>query len=90
MLSRGYEMIFERTLEDVALAAHDLDAHERRQAGEGPGERALPRVQDRHPARSALRTLNGGATLMALVLRGEQFVDGILVRRPPAEEVRAA
>ena len=36
------------------------------------------------------RTLNGGATLMALVLGGELFVDGILVRRPPAEEVRAA
>lgn len=39
------------------------------------------------------RTLNGGATLMALVLGGETFVDGVLVRRPPEEpeeEVRAA
>jgi len=36
------------------------------------------------------RVLNGGATLMALVLGGETFVDGILVRRPPREEVRAA
>lgn len=36
------------------------------------------------------RTLNGGATLMALVLGGERFVDGILVRRPPEEVVRAA
>jgi putative transposase len=36
------------------------------------------------------RVLNGGATLMALVLGGERFVDGILVRRPPREEVRAA
>jgi len=36
------------------------------------------------------RVLNGGATLMALVLGGEQFVDGILVRRPPREKVKAA
>ena len=36
------------------------------------------------------RTLSGGATLMALVLDGETFVDGIFVRRPAAAEVRAA
>ena len=36
------------------------------------------------------RTLNGGVTLMTLVLAGERFVEGILVRRPPREEVRAA
>jgi hypothetical protein len=36
------------------------------------------------------RVLNGGVTLMALVLGGEQFVDGVLVRQPPREEVRAA
>ena len=36
------------------------------------------------------RTLNGGATVMSLVLAGERFVDGILVRQPPREEVRAA
>lgn len=36
------------------------------------------------------RTLNGGATVMALVLAGERFVDGILVRQPPREEERAA
>ena len=36
------------------------------------------------------RTLNGGVTLMTLVLAGERFVDGILVRQPPREEVRAA
>ena len=36
------------------------------------------------------RTLNGGATLMTLVLAGERFVDGVLVRRPPREEVQAA
>ena len=36
------------------------------------------------------RTLNGGATVMSLVLAGERFDDGILVRRPPREEARAA
>jgi hypothetical protein len=36
------------------------------------------------------RVLNGGVTLMTLVLAGERFVDGILVRQPPREEVRAA
>src|SRR5450759_1788320 len=36
------------------------------------------------------RTLNGGATLMTLVLDAEPFVDGLLVRRSPREEVRAA
>jgi transposase-like protein len=36
------------------------------------------------------RVLNGGATVMALVLAGERFVDGVLVRQPPREEVRAA
>lgn len=39
------------------------------------------------------RVLNGGATLMALLLGGETFRDGVLVRRPPQEleeEVRAA
>ena len=36
------------------------------------------------------RVLNGGATVMALVLAGERFVDGILVRRPPREEDQAA
>jgi len=37
-----------------------------------------------------LAGLNGGATLTALALGGEQFVDGILGRRPRREEVRAA
>lgn len=37
------------------------------------------------------RVLNGGATVMALVLAGERFVDGVLVTRPPQwEEVEAA
>lgn len=36
------------------------------------------------------RTLNGGATLMTLVLAGERFVDGILVTQPPREKVQAA
>jgi hypothetical protein len=36
------------------------------------------------------RTLNGGVTLMTLVLAGERFVDGILVRQTPREAVRAA
>jgi len=36
------------------------------------------------------RVLNGGATVMALVLAGERFVGGILVRQPGREEVRAA
>lgn len=36
------------------------------------------------------RVLNGGATLMALVLAGERFIDGLLIRQPPEEEVRAA
>jgi len=36
------------------------------------------------------RVLNGGATLMGLVIAGERFVDGILVKRPPREEVQAA
>ncbi len=36
------------------------------------------------------RVLNGGATVMALVLAGERFVDGVLVRRPPREGERAA
>ncbi len=36
------------------------------------------------------RTLNGGATLMTLVLAGERFVDGSLVRRAPGEEEKAA
>jgi len=36
------------------------------------------------------RVLNGGTTVMSLVLAGERFVDGVLVRRPPREEVKAA
>ncbi len=36
------------------------------------------------------RVLNGGATLMSLVLTGEAFVDGVLVRQPPRKEERAA
>ena len=36
------------------------------------------------------RTLNGGATLMTLVLAGERFTDGSLVRRAPGEEEKAA
>ena len=36
------------------------------------------------------RTLNGGATVMTLVLAGARFADGILVQEQPAEEVRAA
>ena len=36
------------------------------------------------------RVLNGGATIMAIVVAGERFVDGVLVRQPPREEERAA
>jgi transposase-like protein len=36
------------------------------------------------------RVLNGGATLMALVLAGERFIDGVLVRQPPREEEKRA
>lgn len=36
------------------------------------------------------RVLNGGATVMTLVLAGERFVDGVLVKQPPREEERAA
>lgn len=38
------------------------------------------------------RVLNGGATLMGLVIAGERFVDGVLVRQPPmfTEEVQEA
>lgn len=36
------------------------------------------------------RTLNGGATLMTLVLDGERFVDGVLVKQPRREEEQAA
>ncbi len=36
------------------------------------------------------RVLNGGATVMTLVLAGEQFVDGVLVKQPPREEEKAA
>jgi transposase-like protein len=36
------------------------------------------------------RVLNGGATVMTLVLAGVRFADGILVREPPREEVQAA
>lgn len=36
------------------------------------------------------RVLNGGATLMSLVLDGAAFSDGILVQTPPREEVQAA
>lgn len=36
------------------------------------------------------RVLNGGATVMTLVLDGERFVDGVLVKQPPREEERAA
>ena len=36
------------------------------------------------------RVLNGGATVMTLVLAGERFVDGILVKQPPREEEQAA
>jgi len=35
------------------------------------------------------RTLNGGATVMTLMLAGERFVDGVLVRRPREEEQAA-
>jgi hypothetical protein len=36
------------------------------------------------------RVLNGGTSVMTLVLAGARFADGILVRQPPREEVRAA
>jgi transposase-like protein len=36
------------------------------------------------------RTLNGGATVMTLVLAGARFADGILVGEQPREEVQAA
>jgi transposase-like protein len=36
------------------------------------------------------RVLNGGATVMSLVLAGARFVDGILIPAPPREEERAA
>jgi len=36
------------------------------------------------------RVLNGGATVMTLVLAGERFVDGVLVRQPPRKEGQAA
>jgi transposase-like protein len=36
------------------------------------------------------RTLSGSATLMALILAGERFVDGSLVKQPPGEEAQAA
>ena len=35
------------------------------------------------------RVLNGGATVMSLVLAGERFVDGVLVRRSPQEREEA-
>ena len=36
------------------------------------------------------RVLNGGATVMTLVLAGARFSDGILVGEQPGEEVQAA
>ena len=36
------------------------------------------------------RTLNGGATVMTLVLAGARFSDGILVGEQPRDEVQAA
>jgi hypothetical protein len=36
------------------------------------------------------RVLNGGATVMGLVVAGERFVDGALVRQQPREEEEAA
>jgi transposase-like protein len=36
------------------------------------------------------RVLNGGATVMGLVVAGERFVDGVLVKQPPREEEQAA
>ncbi len=36
------------------------------------------------------RVLNGGPTVMTLVLAGARFVDGILVHEAPREEVQAA
>lgn len=36
------------------------------------------------------RVLNGGATVMTLVLAGERFVDGVLVHQPSREEEIAA
>jgi transposase-like protein len=36
------------------------------------------------------RVLNGGATVMALVIAGERFVDGVLVRQRPGGEVEEA
>jgi putative transposase len=36
------------------------------------------------------RVVNGGTTVMTLVLAGARFADGILVHQPPREEVEAA
>jgi transposase-like protein len=36
------------------------------------------------------RVLNGGATVMGLVVAGERFIDGVLVKQPPREEEQAA
>jgi hypothetical protein len=36
------------------------------------------------------RALNGGTTLMTLVLAGERFEDGRLIRQPAPEEEQAA
>ena len=36
------------------------------------------------------RVLNGGATVMSLVLAGARFRDGVLVQQQPGEEVQAA
>jgi len=36
------------------------------------------------------RVLNGGATVMTLILAGARFRDGVLVQQLPGEEVQAA
>lgn len=57
------------------------------------GRANSPRIREvvfRAASRSGRRLLNGGASLMVLVLAGERFVDGVLVRQPPREEEEAA
>ncbi len=51
----------------------------------GPPIRVVVQRLGRH-----WRVLNGGATVMTLVLAGARFSDGILVQEQPREEVQAA
>ena len=54
-------------------------------ARNSPGEHEVFKIVER--LATNWRVLNGGATVMALVLAGERFVDGQLVR---PKEVQAA